>query len=220
MRMKKHFRIIVLGAGFSRPAGLLLADELFAEIRSRASSQYGCTNAIELDLEYFIDYKQRCKGIEIPKKDVDYEEFLGFLDVEHALGFRGSDTITPDGNQTQLIVKTLIGQIVQQAMPKCLESIPSLYLEFARRLQPSDWVLTFNYDTLLERALEAVGRPFRLFPTRYEEVHPQLGYGVCDDLRDEVVVLKLHGSIDWFDKTPYDEAKKAIATVDPNHEPR
>jgi len=33
---EKHFRIIILGAGFSCPAGLPLAAELFEEVRRRA----------------------------------------------------------------------------------------------------------------------------------------------------------------------------------------
>ena len=213
----KHFRIIILGAGFSRPAGLPLAGELFQEIRIRARRQYGQLNAIESDLDYFIEYKRRCEGLEVSRADIDYEEFLGFLDIEHALGFRGGDTISSEGNQTQLIVKTLIGSIIQEKSPHSLPEIPSLYLEFAKRLQPSDRVLTFNYDTLLERALAAVDKPFRLFPTRYQSVVPQYGTGTLDASREEIVLLKLHGSIDWFDKAPYDEAMMVVD--DPDYVP-
>lgn len=214
---ERHFRIIILGAGFSCPAGLPLAGELFEEVRRRARVQYGQTNAIESDLDYFMEYKRRCDGLKGSRADVDYEEFLGFLDVEHALGFRGGNTITSEGNQTQLIVKTLIGSIIQEKSPHSLSEIPSFYLEFAKRLEPFDYVLTFNYDTLLERALVAVGKPFRLFPNRYERVVPQYGYGAVDSSREEVVVLKLHGSIDWFDKAPYDEAVMAVG--DPDYVP-
>jgi len=215
---ERHFRIIILGAGFSHPAGLPLAGELFEEVRRRARVQYGRTNALESDLNYFIDYKRRCDGLEVSHADIDYEEFLGFLDAEHALGFRGGDAITSEGNETQLIVKTLIGSIIQTKCPPSLTEIPDLYLRFAERLKPSDWVLTFNYDTLLESALVAVGKPFRLFPNRYERVVPQYGYGVLDSSREEVVVLKLHGSIDWFDKTPYDEVMMAVD--DPDYIPK
>jgi hypothetical protein len=80
--------------------------------------------------------------------------------------------------------------------------IPELYLKFARKLVPSDVVLTFNYDPLLEYACEAVGTPYRLVQERYREVYPR-GGGSIDTSRNEVIILKLHGSIDWFDRRPY-----------------
>lgn len=214
----RHFRIIVLGAGFSRPAGLPLAGELFDEVRTRARRQYGESNALERDLNYFTDYKRRCDGTLLLPEDIDYEEFLGFLDVEHALGFRGGDTITSEGNETQLIVKTLIGSIIREKCPHSPAEIPDLYLQFAEQLMPSDWILTFNYDTLLESALAAIDKPFRLSPNRYKTIHPQHGYGELESSQEEVVVLKLHGSVDWFDKAPYDESMAAVG--DPDYVPK
>ena len=72
------------------------------------------------------------------------------------------------------------------------------------RLEPRDIVISFNYDTLLEQALEAVGKPYRLFPFRLKSVD-EAG-GVIDSERDddEVIVLKVHGSIDWFDRSHFE----------------
>jgi hypothetical protein len=67
---------------------------------------------------------------------------------------------------------------------------------------PYDIVLTFNYDTLLERACEAVGTQFRLVQNQYSKVYPG-GAGAIDTSRQEVIILKLHGSIDWFDRKSY-----------------
>jgi SIR2-like domain len=80
--------------------------------------------------------------------------------------------------------------------------IPELYLKFARKLMPSDIVLTFNYDPLLEYACDAVGTPYRLVQERYSQVYPR-GGAVVDTSRKEVIILKLHGSIDWFDRRSY-----------------
>jgi hypothetical protein len=121
---------------------------------------------------------------------------MAFLDIEHYLELRGKDTWSDDGNRSQIIVKTLIGQILTERMPR---EVPDLHLRFASSLRPDDHVLTFNYDVLLERALEKAAKPFRLFPDRYTAVgHP-------DSSLREVIVLKLHGSIDWFDRRPYEE---------------
>jgi len=84
-----------------------------------------------------------------------------------------------------------------------------VYRRFAAGLQPDDHVLTFNYDVLLERALDSVGKPFRLFPQRFQNVRP--GLAEVDTSRKEVVILKLHGSIDWFDRAQYREREAAFA---------
>lgn len=122
---------------------------------------------------------------------------MSYLDVEHYLGLRGSDTWSDDGNEGTIVAKTLIGRILSECESR-LGEVPALYREFASRLEPGDTVLTFNYDTLLERALEAVRKPYRLFATRYSKVEGDFGTLVEDT---EVAILKLHGSIDWFDKS-------------------
>jgi hypothetical protein len=86
-------------------------------------------------------------------------------------------------------------------MPRT-NAIPPLYLKFVERLQPWDRVLTFNYDILLERACDVVGKPYRLAPMRYTEVKEYTA-AVDDSCLDEISILKLHGSVDWFDRKHY-----------------
>ena len=200
------YRFFILGAGFSSPAGLPLGPQLWQEIKERATDLGPPASHFEYDLDSYIRYRQECDGLALSEDEVNFEEFLAFLDLEHFLGLRGSDSWSDDGNETQIIIKTLIGEILSDLTPSrgCL---PELYYEFARGLGRGDFVLTFNYDTLLERALERVGTPFRLFPTRYEEIH---GFsGTVDTSRGEVAILKLHGSIDWFDRTSYSDRETA-----------
>jgi hypothetical protein len=142
--------------------------------------------------------------VELTPGQVNFEDFLGFLDIEFHLGLRGKNTWSADGNETQVLVKTLIGEILAERMPN---DVPDLYLQFAKKLRPDDFILTFNYDLLLERALEKVGTPYRLFPFRYERIWPG-GGGTVDESRNEVVILKLHGSIDWFDRGRYRRMEK------------
>jgi hypothetical protein len=122
------------------------------------------------------------------------------LDLEYHLGLRGPDTWSNDGNETQVIVKTLIGQILTERMPK---SIPQLYVDFAKKLKPGDTVLTFNYDLLLERSLEKIGKPYRLFPDRFKRIYRHGGEPDTERELSEVLILKLHGSLDWFSKERY-----------------
>ena len=194
----RRFAIYILGAGFSRPAGFPLAVELWDEVRKRAFTLKGRAEYFKEDLQGYIEYRRRCDGIELTANQVNFEDFVAFLDIEHYLGLRGKDTWSSDGNETQVVIKTLIGEILTERMPS---KVPELYLEFARMLRPPDYVLTFNYDILLERALELAGVPFRLFPDRLKKSdfgHETL---VVDSKKEEVIVLKVHGSIDWFDRT-------------------
>jgi len=203
--VSKKYRVIILGAGFSKPAGLPLADELWKKILARGKNLKGRAGKFKNDLDSYIEYRKRCDGNALTYETVNFEDFLGFLDIEHYLGLRGGDTWSEEGNEGQVVVKTLIGEILTRLMPRP-NNIPKLYLEFARRLQPNDFVLTFNYDVLLERALDAVGKPYRLFPDRYKSVSRYVG--TIDSSREEVVILKLHGSIDWFAKNNYLESVK------------
>ena len=199
--MSKTFRILILGAGFSRPAGLPLGKELWANVRGLLLNRYGSNNHVERDLQRYAKYLSACQGLAVDIETIDYERFLGFLDTEHFLGLKGGDTWSDEGNESQLMVRCAIAEILYQRTPK---EPPDLYREFARRLNPSDWVFTFNYDTLLESALEAEGIPYRMHPYKFSEVHP-FGNTIDSSSDDEVVVLKLHGSIDWCDKSSYEK---------------
>lgn len=197
-----RFRIFILGAGFSKPAGYPLALELWQEIRRRARSLKGRAAKFETDLRSYLQYRRDCDGVQIAEDAVDFEDFCRFLDIEHFLGLRGKDTWSQDGNEGTVVVKTLLGQILAE-LTQPTDETPDLHLDFARGLRPNDYVLTFNYDILLEQALDAVGTPYRLFPSRYEFATDRSA--VVDNSGDEVVVLKLHGSIDWFDRSQYSE---------------
>jgi len=201
----KRYSILVLGAGFSKPAGFPLASELWAEVRRRAAALGGRASKFREDLASYVRYRRLCDGIELSEEDIDFEDFMRFLDIEHFLELRGSDTWSHEGNEGTIVAKTLIGRILAELTPP-VEDVPELYVEFARRLQPDDSVLTFNYDVLLERTLEATGKPYRLFPLRYDSASKHTA--TVGDSRDEVRVIKLHGSIDWFDRTLYGMREK------------
>jgi hypothetical protein len=194
------FRMFVLGAGFSRAAGLPLARDLFQLVRNEAASDIGSDNHLERDLKRYTKFLLDTKNLKVKVDDVDFEEFLGFLDVEHYLGLEGSDTFSREGNQSQLIIRSLIGRVLHNASPKG-QNIPEVYRKFARNLTTSDFIMTFNYDTILEDALKLEGVPYRLFPRRYKRIG--LLQSEVDSSKKEVVVLKMHGSLDWFDNTTY-----------------
>lgn len=212
-----RFRIFILGAGFSRPADLPLASELWQSVLSRALAQNGFAKRFDADLAIYLRYRFECDGIELKPEEVDFEDFLAFLDIEHHLGLAGSDTWSQDGNESQVLVKGLIGQILVERTPPS-DALPQLYYDFAEQLQPSDYVITFNYDTVLERSLDHLRRQYRLFPSRYSNIRNGIGFE--DSSSKEVVILKLHGSVDWFDRTTYSELENSFGDFNLKESPR
>lgn len=212
------YRIFVLGAGFSAPAGLPLGRDLLRLVLDEARRVYGARNAIEQDLTEFRAYKSRCEGVEVRPDEVDLEEFVGFLDVEHSLRLSGSDTLTQDGNRSQLGIRRLIGAVLQKRTPSDMAAVPEAYREFVSRLDPSDTIITFNYDVLLERLLEHAGKPYRLFPSRYSNVYPT--HCEVDNSKNDVLILKLHGSVDWFYRRQFDLGREVLRATGQKAEPR
>lgn len=203
----KYGRIIILGAGFSAKAGLPLGSALSIALIDHIQKDHDKDSPLYLDLEKYLRYKKRADGFAPDPEDVDVEDFLSYLDIEHFLGLRGSDTWSEEGNKGQILVKRFIGKFIHENTP-LVGTIPDMYLEFANQLQPGDFVLTFNYDVLLERSLDQVGNPYRLFPTRYSSVGEHSG--TVDTSREEVTVLKMHGSVDWFDKSAFNSMKESF----------
>lgn len=192
------FRVFVLGAGFSRYAGLPLGGELLDGVMCRSRAP-GCDEGpLDDDLQRFLRYRAECDGPQPADRPVDLEDFASFLDIEHHLRLLGSRTWTEQGNQSQITIRNLLAEWIYELTASLSSEQLAPYIEFAKRLEPDDLVVTFNYDTIVERALETVNSPYRLFPLRNSAVDAS---GATVDTSDrEIVLLKLHGSIDWFDK--------------------
>lgn len=193
-------RIFIIGAGFSKLAGLPLGAELFSLVRSEIEGWYGNESSLHVDIERYIKYRKTCDGIDIDPAHLDMEEFMSFLDIEHFMELKGSDTWSEEGSATQLLIRKAIGYVLHNRTPTS-NKLPQAYLSFAENLSVHDIVITLNYDVILERALDHVGKPYRLFPCRFSEIGRSSN--VVDSSREEVTVLKLHGSLDWFDNREF-----------------
>lgn len=212
------FRVFILGAGFSRLAGLPLATELYTLVRQSIENEHGKNTKFQGDVEKYIEYRKSCDGIKLSESEIDLEEFISFLDMEHFLELRGSKAWSQEGNESQIMVRKAIGKVIYYRTPQG-DQLPHAYYDFANNLTVHDTVITFNYDTLLERALEHVGKPYRLFPNRFEQVGRYSN--IVDSSIEEVVILKMHGSVDWFNDKVYLELlegrRESGATSTPRH---
>ncbi len=211
--------LIVLGAGFSKPAGLPLGNELFTLVIQEAKRRTLWKNIIEPDIENYLWYQEEAKGIIVNPENINFEDFLAFLDYEHFLGLKGSDTWSSEGNRSQIAIRNLIAYVLNKKQKGIKHSDFELYLDFVDRLNPGDYIYTFNYDTVLETALRKRNIPYRLFPDRYKTI--SLFDGELETDEREVVVIKVHGSIDWFDISRFKEedevSKKLTIYARPKH---
>lgn len=199
MSSPNKFRIFIIGAGFSVHAGLPLGAQLFEFVREKTTLRYGIENRLEGDLEWYLKYRLRCDGLPI-EHPVDSEKFMSYLDLEHYLGLRGSDTWSEEGNESQLLIRNGIMEVIHSHTP----TTPTAEcISFCQKLSPSDVILTFNYDTLIEDTLDYLGKSYRLFPNRLKKVGLTSSEIDSEAEDGEIVISKLHGSIDWYDKLPY-----------------
>ena len=135
-----------------------------------------------------------------PGQPIDLERVLAYSHRKHHLHLLGSDEYYEHGSVSIVAARTAIQRTLIQATPTFT---PTLYSDFAERLGPNDVVLTFNYDTLLEQALDGIGKPYSLTPEWWladEQVRIEPRRSRYVDL------LKLHGSIDWYDRYYLDDA--------------
>ncbi len=165
-------------------------------VRNQIHDRLGKENKLESDLSRYLSYRKRCEFI-TKETPVDYEIFMSFLDMEHYLGLKGNDTWSEEGNESQLMIRNGIMEVIYSLQP----DVPTdECIKFCQNLSPSDTILTFNYDTLIEDTLDYLGIRYRLFPNRLKKNIASID---SEAEEGEIVILKLHGSIDWFNKVSY-----------------
>jgi hypothetical protein len=185
-------RVFVFGAGFSKPAGLPLATELLPLL----------IGELELDemREWLEDLNKRLKWLagsdgRADTCAVNIEQVFHYahfdaevyrLQQHLAMVGRGDGPDTP-WNQAESIEAWL--SHLEDALRDVIHNVgEQANIEPIRRwaqvVGKNDAVLTFNYDTIVERALA--------------EENKAWNHGTKRDDDEGVAVFKLHGSIDWI----------------------
>jgi len=197
--MTSHiFRLFILGAGFSKPAGYPLGDDLLSEVRGRVKTQFqrhGWDGPLEQEIEEWSDL--------YPGNPLALEAVLAYSHRKHFLKVRGSDEYFEHGSRTIVAARQAIQEILIE-YPKGEQ--PSLYGEFVKQLTPYDTILTFNYDTLLEDNFDLLEKPFSLTPEWWLSKEDE-NNGTSIKAKRYVDIIKLHGSIDWYDRYYHDDTR-------------
>lgn len=204
--------VYILGAGFSRAAGLPLISDFMYQMRdclSADSGKWGAepSHAISEVLDFRLAASAAAYRIQINLENI--EELFSLISAGNSnldASMRVAIAATIDRAQER--VSHCIAHFTSANSPAFAhpsgwtKSLPPnnrwtvpAYEFFVQSLlgpwngtQPENTFITFNYDQLLERALDGLGVPF--------------SYGVKTLDSDEktgnlVRVLKLHGSINW-----------------------
>lgn len=185
--MSDFKRVFVLGAGFSKSAGMPLATELLPLLVEK----------VEIDrmaawLKGFCDRLKWLDGTGLLDFNIEQVFHNAQSDIEvwllrqHLSSFGRYDGETPHVRSEE--IANWLGWLeyfLQDVISECdVKADLSPLTRWADVVDESDAVLTFNYDTLTERSLSAVGKGW--------------SHGFELENRSGIPVFKLHGSIDWM----------------------
>lgn len=191
------YRLFILGAGFSKSAGLPLGVDLLELVREDVRHHFrnhGWEGTLEQEIEEW--------NLLYPGEEMYLERVLAYSHRKHYLHLLGSEEYFEHGSRSIDAAQRAIQRILIHETPRVS---PSLYRNFAERLSAHDVVLTFNYDTLLEQTFDEVGKLYTLTPEWWLKKE-------TDGSKPKYVdLLKLHGSIDWYDRHYHDDAMRWYA---------
>ena len=186
-RYVKKSRVFILGAGFSVAAGIPLTDTLLSLSMKKFSDE---CEGIFLRVD---GYAKKC--FEAPDTELDYSkvsfsELCTFLEYIELREYGGGERWSDAGSREKLALKFYLAKTIVERTP-LINRIPQLYLKFAEQLQEKDVVISFNWDGLLENALDFLGKPYT--------------YNFLE--QNAIKLCKLHGSVNWRLGAPADLSK-------------
>jgi hypothetical protein len=175
--------VFILGAGFSYNAGFPLAYHLLRQVYERLDRE--TQSELYRTLQFLYPEVNAAKTISEGLTQVGVEDFMSLLDVSEQFNARLPTTWLRSTRIRSLRARMLTA--IADLMIDCQVAAENQgrcdYVDrFVRRLWPTDTVITFNWDVLLERRL----------------VRNDVRYAYKSRERGKaLLLLKLHGSIDW-----------------------
>ena len=185
-------RAFIFGAGFSKPAGMPLATELLPLLvpRLQLDEMRGWLDHLCQRLDWLSGTDRHADSFKLNIEEVFH---YAHFDVEvHRLRQHLSPVGRQDGPGSpwkmaesisawlSYLERALCDVILEKQVQADLMPIN----RWAESVDVHDSVLTFNYDTLVERALSSAGKAWN--------------HGTGREGDDGIAVFKLHGSIDWI----------------------
>lgn len=185
-------RVFILGAGFSKPAGMPLATQLLPLLveQLKLDEMRPWLDGLQERLAWLDNGKQQTDSLAMNIEEVFH---IAHFDIEvHRL----KQQLAPVGRFDGCGTPWSQAESIEAWLTYLEEALRDVILErdsasdltpinhWAETVSEHDSVLTFNYDTLVERALTGLNKP--------------CNHGIGSDGDSKIPVFKLHGSIDWI----------------------
>ena len=199
-------RVFILGAGFSKQAGMPLATDLTNLILNGERLK----KLSEMQ-KWLTDFKARLAAMEVmgaSHLQLNIEQLFDFAKYDEEL-WRMRQQLSQIGRnygqtpwKNAETIDTWLGYIEEELSHVIWDAQQRANIAPIRRftdlLSTEDTVLTFNYDTLVEKALSESGQIWN--------------HGLNDRDNHGITILKLHGSIDWImlERKNKDNLKKFV----------
>jgi hypothetical protein len=189
-------RVFILGAGFSKPAGLPDAYELTDLLIQKTLSVANITEMRDWveSLSARLSWRAETPDQRTSKPRLNVEElfFYAPFDIEVQrlkqqlvpVGRHDGETPWAYSESIEAWLSYLLEDLVELIWEKDCAADLSPITRWAEQVCGDDAVITFNYDTLADRALRQQGLKF--------------DYGTNPHAHDGLSVMKLHGSVDWI----------------------
>lgn len=171
-------RVYIVGAGASVPYGLPTLKTLTWELAQTLS---------ETNRKVFLDAVFEACGVRLtrPEESPDFEELLNRLDPRALLYLEDTGLGGPTASRRQaaaLALSSLRAFFRERCLAAAEQRGP--YDRLVSSLADDSLVVSFNWDVLLEHAFLRARRSFAYLPTKR--------------LQGRALLLKPHGSINWF----------------------
>jgi hypothetical protein len=170
-------RVFILGAGFSAAAGVPLTVALLGEALQMFAAE--CPG-IYARVEGYAKEATGATGTDLDLSHLSFSELCTFLEFIELREYGGGERWSENGSREKLTLRYYLAKALVARTPRPA-AVPEMYRAFAAQLHPRDMVISFNWDGLLEAALEAEGIKYT--------------YDRGDE--NAVTISKLHGSVNW-----------------------
>src|ERR1051325_1966118 len=109
---QNRYRLFILGAGFSNPAGLPIGSELFKQVRKRVKSHF-------LPFKWDGPLEKEIKEWRklYPQKDLALEAVLAYSHRKHYLHLIGSDEYFNHGSRSIVAARQAIQEVLMARTP-------------------------------------------------------------------------------------------------------
>ena len=185
-------RVFILGAGFSMPAGMPLATQLLPllEKKLQLDEMREWLDGLRERLAWLSGSNQQTRSFTLNVEQVFH---YAHFDAEV---FRLRQHLAPVGRQDGPGTPSNYAESITAWLSYLEEALRDVILEkedqanlapitrWADSVDARDTVVTFNYDTLVERALTECGKTWN--------------HGTGREGGGGIAIFKLHGSIDWI----------------------